>query len=282
MFILRSKTRWFNRENAQENSLQKSKQGSMSRFGLSHDVCYSFTKQTLRYPRSSAFSSTTTTPRDTLDATTATGSTLSGQTATVLANRDITITGSNVVSDSGTLLVAKNNLTIEAATSTSVESHLKDEKKSGLFSGGGLSLTIGTQQRSADQKSTTTTAAASTIGSTQGNVNLSAEQAYQQVGSDVMAPAGDVNITAKKVDITEARETTNSQTETRFKQSGLTVAVTSPVISAIQSVQQMGQAAGNTSDACMQVLAAGNVAMAAKNAVDAIKGRRQNSEEIAR
>jgi len=176
-----------------------------------------------------------------------------------------------VVSDSGTLLAAQNNLNIEAATNTTVETHLKDEKKSGIFSGGGISLTIGTQQQSAEQKGTTTTAAVSTIGSTQGNVNLSAGQAYKQTGSDVMAPVGDVNITAKKVDIVEARETSNSETETKFKQSGLTVAVTSPVISAIQTAQQMSQAASNTSDSRMQVLAAANVAMAAKNAVDAVK-----------
>ena len=71
-------------------------------------------------------------------------------------------------------------------------------------------------------------------------------QSYTQTGSDVLAPAGDITIAAKKVDILEARETSNNQTETKFKQSGLTLAVTSPVISAIQTAQQMSQAASNT------------------------------------
>jgi len=66
-----------------------------------------------------------------------------------------------------------------------------------------------------------------------------------------MAPAGDITITAMKVDILEARETSHNQTETKFKQSGLTVAVTSPVITAIQTAQQMSQAASNTSDIYM-------------------------------
>ena len=221
--------------------------------------------------RSSLFSSKTTTTRDTLDQTTALGTTLSGTTATVRANQDIRVVGSNVVSDSGTLLAAHNNINIEAATNTTVETHLKDEKKSGIFSGGGIGFTMGTQQHSTDQTGTTKTAAASSIGSTQGDVNLSAGQAYKQTGSDVMAPVGDVNIGAQKVDIQEARETSNTQVESKFKQSGLTVAVTSPVISAIQTGQQMRQAASNTSDSRMQVLAAANIAFAGKHAMDAIK-----------
>ncbi|MBB1073424.1 hemagglutinin repeat-containing protein [Rhodoferax sp. 4810] len=221
--------------------------------------------------RSSIFSSTTTTTRDTLDATTALGTTLSGKTVTVLANQDIHVQGGNIVSDSGTLLLAKNNINIEAVTNTTVETHFKDEKKSGIFSGGGLSISIGTQQQSVDQKGTTTTAAASTVGSAQGNVVLSTGQTYTQTGSDVLAPAGDITITAKKVDILEARETSHNQTETQFKQSGLTVAVTSPVITAIQTAQQMSQAASNTSDTRMQVLAAANVALSARTAVNAVK-----------
>ena len=50
-----------------------------------------------------------------------------------------------------------------------------------------------------------TTAAASTVGSIGGNVNITAGQTYKQVGSDVMAPAGDINITAKKVDIIDRK-----------------------------------------------------------------------------
>ncbi len=47
--------------------------------------------------------------------------------------------------------------------------------------------------------------------------------------------------------------------------------MTSPVISAVQTAEQMKQAAGNTSDSRMQALAAGTTALAAKNAYDTIK-----------
>jgi hypothetical protein len=44
------------------------------------------------------------------------------------------------------------------------------------------------------------------VGAIEGNVNLRAGQTYTQRGSDVVAPGGDVNISAQKVTIEEARE----------------------------------------------------------------------------
>ncbi|HEX8963624.1 MAG TPA: hemagglutinin repeat-containing protein, partial [Rhodocyclaceae bacterium] len=220
---------------------------------------------------SSAFSSTTITTRDTVDRTSAQGSTFSGNTATLQAGRDVQLTGSNAVASQDATVTAARNLTVEAATETDRETHFRQETKSGLFSSGGLGITLGTQEQSVDQQGVGTSAAGSTVGSIEGNVILRAGEAYRQVGSQVSAPAGDVDIAAKKVDILEARETNRADTKTEFKQSGLTVAITSPVISAIQTAQQMGRAAGNTKDGRMKALAAANTAMAAKNAVDAIK-----------
>jgi hypothetical protein len=56
--------------------------------------------------------------------------------------------------------------------------------------------------------------------------------------------------------ITEARETTQNVTDTWFKQSGLTLALSSPVVNAIQTADQMAKAASNTSDSRMKALAA--------------------------
>ena len=107
---------------------------------------------------------------------------------------------------------------------------------------------------SSDRQSEATTAAKSTVGSLAGDVTLLAGETYKQVGSDVIAAGqspsgsgGDIAIAAQRVDIVEARETTRNETATRFKQSGLTLAITSPVISAMQTVQQMSQEIGRAS-----------------------------------
>ncbi|USS52371.1 hemagglutinin repeat-containing protein [Ralstonia solanacearum] len=219
---------------------------------------------------SSWFSKKTITTRNTLSETTTQGTTFSGNMTYVQAGNDINVKGSNVVSTDGTTLIAKHDVNIDAATNSTTERHFREEKKSGLFSSGGIGFTIGTQQQSQDNQDARTTAAASTVGSTNGNVAIGAGNHYQQVGSNVVAPQGDITIQAKKVDILEAQETTHSTQETQFKQSGLTVAVTAPVIAAIQTAQQMGRAAGQTSDGRMKVLAGATTALAGKNAADAV------------
>ena len=92
-------------------------------------------------------------------------------------------------------------------------------------------------------------------------MSISAGKTYTQTGSDVLTPNGNIAISAKAVTINEARETGSQSTEQKFKQSGLTVALTSPVISALQMANNQINAAGNTSSSRMQALAAANAAI---------------------
>ncbi|WP_281661652.1 two-partner secretion domain-containing protein, partial [Microvirgula aerodenitrificans] len=212
----------------------------------------------------------TITTRDSVDETVALGTTFSGKTTQVQAGRDLLVDGSNVVSDKGTALVAGRDVRLQSATDTTIESHLRDEKKSGLFSSGGIGFTIGTQQQTADRRATSTRAAASTVGATEGNVAIVAGETYSQTGSKVVAPHGDIGIDARRVDIVEARENSHSTYETHFKQTGLTVALTSPILSAIETAQQMKRAASQVSDGRLQALAGATTALAGKNAYDAV------------
>lgn len=221
--------------------------------------------------KSDVLSATTTTNLDATRDTGASASTLSGDSVNLQAGRDIHIRGSNVVSDSGTRLVAGNDVSIEAATETHSETHHVDKLKSGLFTSGALSITYGDQQSTQTTGSVSIYAASSTVGSTQGNVVIEAGKSYTQTGSDVLAPHGDIAIAAQRVDIVESRETSRSEIETRFKQSGLTVALTSPVISAVETIEQMKDAADDTSDGRMKALAAGTAALAGASAYSAIK-----------
>lgn len=214
-------------------------------------------------------SSTTKTTRDSLEQAVAQGSTLSGNTVAV-QGKNISVTGSNVVSDAGTTMVADQNMTIQAATNTTSESHFQKTKTSGLIYNGGVALTAGGQMQSLDSRSTQTTAAASTVGATSGDVVLVAGNHYQQTGSHVLAVGGDVDIHAKSVAIVEARENGYSTQESKFRQAGLTVALSAPIISALQTAEQMKSAASQTSDKRMQVLAGATTALAAKGAADAI------------
>ncbi|MBU2049507.1 MAG: hemagglutinin repeat-containing protein [Gammaproteobacteria bacterium] len=214
--------------------------------------------------------STTNTTRDSLEETQAIASTLSGHQVAVRGN-NISVTGSNVVSDAGTVLLADNDLTVQAATNTRGESHYKRKDESGFLYNGGVAFTVGTQMQSRDAKDVSTSAAASTIGSTAGNVVMVAGNNYRQVGSHVVAPEGDIDIHARKVDIVEARETGVATQEDKFRQAGLTVALTAPVISAIQSAEQMKKAASQTDDSRMKTLAAATTVLNTAAAVGAVQ-----------
>lgn len=220
---------------------------------------------------SSWLSKKTITTRNTLAETTNQGTTFSGNVADVRADNDINVKGSNVVSMEGATLLAKRDVNIEAATDATTERHLREERKTGLFGSDGIGFTIGTQQQSRDNQDTRTSAAASTVGATNGNVTIGAGNHFTQIGSNVVAPQGGVEVEAKQVDILAALETSHTTEETQFKQSGLTATVTAPVIAAIQTAKQMKDAAGETSDPRMKALAGATTALAGKNVVDAVK-----------
>ena len=211
------------------------------------------------------------TERQTSNTSLAIGSQVGGGTVNVNAAQDINIKGSSVIADKDATLTAGNNINITAGQNTTEQTSFVQKSQSGFLSGGGLGITYGNRVQSLDNKGQQTTAAASTVGAITGDININAGQAYKQVGSDLVAPAGDINITAKKVDIVEARETSSSTTEQKFKQSGITLQVTAPVISALQGIQQLGQSAGQTSSGRMQGLAAASMALTAKNAANALQ-----------
>jgi len=102
-------------------------------------------------------------------------------------------------------------------------------------------------------------------------VAISAGSGYKQVGSNVMAPKGDIDILARQISILAATDSERNTQDVVFKQSGLTLQITSPVLSAIQTVQQMKKAAESTTDGRMKLLAAANIGFAGKNAYDAVK-----------
>jgi len=219
-----------------------------------------------------------TTTRDSLLTSTAQGTTVSGHTVT-LQGENITLTGSNVVSDVATSLIAHNNLNINAGTNTHQEDHYRYTKKSGLLTGGGIGVTIGTQMVSQDEEGLATTAAVSTVGSLEGDVWLKAGQHYTQTGSDVLAPQGNIDIQAQNISILESRETSRTREATQFKQSGVSVSLSSPVMDAWQATRSVFRATETVKDGRMQALGALTTAMslgdlyeAGKQTVDTAAG----------
>ncbi|MBB4224247.1 hemagglutinin repeat-containing protein [Variovorax guangxiensis] len=196
-------------------------------------------------------------------------SSLGGKTVTLGAGNDINIRGSNVVSDKGTELWAGNNITIEAATQTRDSQYSRQESRSGLFDGGS-GWTWGRQDSRSTRKTDETTAVGSTVGAISGNVVITAGNQYRQVGSDVMAPGGDVDIQARSVQIVEARETSRSESTQSFSQSGITLGFKAPLIDTLRNLEDTSQAMRDTKDDRMQALGAASMALSGYSAYQGI------------
>ena len=212
-------------------------------------------------------SSSSSTTRNAASATDALASSLGGQTVSIRSDQDVGIVGSNVIGDQGVTVQAVGDVNIVAAQTRFSQSDYKEVETSGFSLGEG-SVSWGTQNQGRDQQSQGTGAAASTVGAIAGNVNITAGQTYTQVGSDVMAPGGDITINAQEVRIAEARETRRTETKETLEQSGITLGVSTPLLTAMQSVAGQMEAANDTKDGRMQGLAAANSAFAVNNALN--------------
>ncbi|MDD2933275.1 MAG: hemagglutinin repeat-containing protein [Methylotenera sp.] len=237
-----------------------------------------FDTQSASYKKKSGFmSSSKKTTRDTSHDTEVVSSNLSADTIALNA-QNISIEGSNVVATNNVELNATANVNITAATYTHDETHYKKVSKTG-FTATSTSIGYGSSKLTNTNDSQQVVNVGSTVGSVEGDVNINAglggnavnnTGTYTQTGSDILTPQGDINITAQQVNIINATDTYANQQRMKYKQTGLTLAISSPVISAIQTAQQMSKAASNTSDGRMKALAAGTTAIAANNAKDAI------------
>jgi filamentous hemagglutinin len=193
------------------------------------------------------------------------GSSLGGKTVVLDAGNDIRIRGSNVVSDEGTELWAGNNITIEAATQTRDSQYVREESNSGMFDANS-GWTWGHQDTRVTNNRSESTAVGSTVGAIAGNVTITAGNRYSQVGSDVIAPGGDIDIWARDVQIVEARETSRSESTQSFSQSGITLGIKAPLLDLLRNLGETTQAMGDTKDARMQALGAASMGLSGYSA----------------
>ncbi|EFI4342036.1 filamentous hemagglutinin N-terminal domain-containing protein [Escherichia coli] len=183
------------------------------------------------------------------------GSLLSGNRVTVNAGDNLTVEGSDVVADQDVSLAAGNHVDVLAATSTDTSWRFKETKKSGLMGTGGIGFTIGSSKTTHDRREagTTQSQSASTIGSTAGNVSITAGKQAHISGSDVIANR-DISITGDSVVVDPGHDRRTVDEKFEQKKSGLTVALSGTVGSAINNAVTSAQEAKETSDSRLAAL----------------------------
>ncbi len=183
------------------------------------------------------------------------GTLLSGNRVTVNAGDNLTVEGSDVVADRDVLLAAGNHVDVLAAINTDTSWRFKETKKSGLMGTGGIGFTTGSSKTTHDRREagTTQSQSASTIGSTAGNVSITAGKQVHISGSDVIANR-DISITGDSVVVDPGHDRRTVDEKFEQKKSGLTVALSGAVGSAINNAATMAREAKETSDSRLAAL----------------------------
>ncbi|EOP0493654.1 hemagglutinin repeat-containing protein [Escherichia coli] len=217
---------------------------------------------------SGMLSKTTTTTHDVTDRRTMTGSELNGDTVSIGAGHNLNVTGSSVAGDNRVSLAAGNNLNIGTLTESNRETHLKQEKKSGLMSSGGVGFSMGSQSLKVTDTATDTTQKGSTVGSVHGDVSLQAGNRLTVNGSDLIA-GRDMALSGKEVSITAATDQ-HVQTHTvEQKTSGLTLALSGTAGSALNTTVETVQAAKSAGNSRLEALQGVKAALSGVQAVQA-------------
>ncbi|EHO0178245.1 hemagglutinin repeat-containing protein [Salmonella enterica] len=183
------------------------------------------------------------------------GTLLSGDNVTVQAGNNLLAKGSSVVGDNTVALSAGNNVDIVAATNTDSSWRFKETKKSGLMGTGGIGITVGSSKSTHDlrEAGTTQSQSFSTVGSTGGNVVITAGNQAHIGGADLIA-GKDMSLSGSSVIIDPGHDKRTRDETFEQKKSGLTLALSGTVGSAINNAVTSAQDTKEESDGRLKAL----------------------------
>ena len=198
------------------------------------------------------------------------GALLSGNNVSLNAGNDLKVQGSTVVGDGKVNLQAGNNVDIVAATEDQSRYRLNEKKTSGMFSGGGIGVTFGSKssRHQLNEDGTTQSQSVSTIGSTGGDVNIVAGGKAHIGGADVIADKN-LSVTGDSVQIDPGQDIRRRDETFEQKQSGLSLALSGTVGSAINSAVTTAQQAKQETDGRLAALQGTKAALSGVQAVQA-------------
>ncbi|MGA3891474.1 hemagglutinin repeat-containing protein, partial [Ralstonia nicotianae] len=179
----------------------------------------------------SALSSKSASSSDAMHLDVGAGSSVSGNSVRVQAGNDLTVRNSAVVgSDDVSLNAVGGNVLITAGQNVRDESHSFEQKQSGFSGTGGIGIAYGHSGANgrSELHEVTQSDARSTVGSTGGNVSISAGKDAAIIGSDVMAGSaggatGNIDVRAQNIRIEAGQDHAWSSSSQEAHSSGISV-----------------------------------------------------------
>ncbi|ENU1227273.1 hemagglutinin repeat-containing protein [Providencia rettgeri] len=198
-------------------------------------------------------SSTTKETHDEVNERTAISSTFSGDSVKVTGGNNVNIEGSNLLGTNDVNVTAGNQLNVTTSDEASHETHMSKTTKSGLMSTGGIGFTVGSNSQKVTTDTDSNQKKGSVIGSTAGDVTLTAGGTASIHGSDVIA-AKDINVIGSDVNITAAENSRTDITTVETKSSGLTVSLGGAAGSMLDGMAQTAKSAKQEDDGQLAAL----------------------------
>ncbi len=197
------------------------------------------------------------------------GSTISADGVKIASGKDINVTGSSVVGTNNVTLNAAHDVNINTSQDTTQSSTYYQKQDSGLLTGGGLAVTFGSRSTAQQDQSSTVTNNASVVGSSNGNVSISAGKDAAITGSTVVA-GQNIGIMGQNVTVNAAYDTYKNAQSQQFSQSGLSVGLGGGLVGLGQTMAgavRQGTRSGDSRLAAVQGVAAAEQAYRSRSAI---------------
>ncbi|WP_334006571.1 contact-dependent inhibition toxin BcpA [Burkholderia cepacia] len=175
------------------------------------------------------------------------GSLVSADGVNIVSGKDVNVQGSTIVGTNDVTLTAARNVTVTTSQDTLQSSSYYNKKESGLMSGGGLSVSVGSSSLKTTSQTTEVSNNGSTIGSLKGNLSITAGNDLHVTGSDLIA-AKNLSGTGANVTIDAAQDKNHRGETQEVSKSGLTLALKAPVIDAVSNAVGQSRASSNSQD----------------------------------
>lgn len=233
---------------------------------ITNGKSYSRDEYGLKYKEKSLLSRTTNIIRTDHEHTGVLSSTIGGDTINVKANRNVSVTGSNILGTKDVSVSAGNDVRTDSGEETQRDDVYQYSKKSGLM-GAGIGFTIGSKKVTDTTDGRYKTQVASNIASSDGEIKVKAGNEIHSTTTNYFSnqPA---DLSAQNVIVDGKHNTAHIVQSREEKRSGLTVSVGGQIVNELNNVQQLGKRANsrkNSKLSTLEYLEAGNTLKHAYN-----------------
>lgn len=213
---------------------------------------YSRDEYGLKYKEKSLLSRTTNIIRTDHEHTGVLSSTIGGDTINVKANRNVSVTGSNILGTKDVSVSAGNDVRTDSGEETQRDDVYQYSKKSGLM-GAGIGFTIGSKKVTDTTDGRYKTQVASNIASSDGEIKVKAGNEIHSTTTNYFSnqPA---DLSAQNVIVDGKHNTAHVVQSHEEKRSGLTVSVGGQIVNELNNVQQLGKRANSRKNSKLSTL----------------------------